>query len=168
MKNIMKKAVICGVVLSMASLFAFSSVRAEDVMKPISDTTGTVLYPYHFEKKDKAGHYKAHNGIDILYDEYTTIKAPFEGKVVDSGRNIMGAYIVIADEKKGDAILISNLHIAFSDIGYVVKAGEDIGVTGMDYIHVSYYPNGTERNETADPTPLLTMNGTKLNFDKAE
>ena len=167
MKKFLKKAVICGVVLSMASLFALSNVRAEDV-KPISDTTGTVLYRYNMDTDDIAVERKLHNGIDILYDEYTTIKAPFEGKVVEYGRDIFGAYIVITDEKKGDSIAISNLRIAFSDIGKVVKAGEDIGVTGSNYIHVGYYPKGFESNETADPTAFLTMNGTKLDFKKAE
>ena len=168
MKNIMKKAVICSVVLSMASLFALTNAHAEEGVKPISDTTGMVLYRYNTERDDFSIDHKRHNGIDILYDEYTFIKCPITGVVDACGTDSFGAWVVVTDKEKGDSVVFANLGDIFVKEGTPLKAGDALGVTGKEYVHFSYYPTGYKSNETTDPTAFLTMNGTKLNFEKAE
>ena len=164
MNNIMKKIAISTMAIAMAGLMTASNAYADETVKPIAPVEGEVLYRYSMDDSDSQ---KKHNGIDILYEGTTFISTPISGEVVISGPDSMGDYVVITDTEKGDSILISNLRASFVKEGDKLKAGDEIGVADGDYIHVTYYPEGfMHRDVTNDPTAFLTMNGTKLNFDK--
>lgn len=168
MNKFIKRAILVGVSIMATGMVAVANVQTENNVKPIAPVVGTVLYKYNMINGGDANEYPNHNGIDILYDDLTFIHTPISGKVEKAGHDSFGAYIVITDEKNHDSVEISSLQEVFMEEGDTVNTGDEIGVTGDEYIHVAYYPKGFKTNETTDPTAFLILNGTKLNFDKAE
>ena len=166
MNHIMKKLAIGTMALAMAGLATVSNVYADEMVSPLANAVGTVLYRYDMNADDV--HVRKHNGIDILYTDTTLILSPFSGKVVACDSDEFGAYVVITDTEKGDSILVSNMRDLYIEKGTKVQAGDVVGMAAGEYVHVSYYPKGFKHKKvTNDPTAFLTLHGTPLVFDKS-
>lgn len=84
--------------------------------------------------------------MDIAYSEGTLLHAPIAGnmKVISiEGKNTRGRMPIREDK---------------------VEAGDPIGITVSDEIHVEYWVGGYHKGDAVNPSPLLILNGSDLDF----
>lgn len=108
---------------------------------------------------------RGHNGLDFKIPSGTTIKAPFNGKVVESyfDKDGYGNYIKIENETEG--IVMAHMERILVAVGAEVKEGEPVAIsdnTGYStgpHLHIGYYRMPRDRANGyggfIDPTPYI-------------
>lgn len=133
---------------------------------PLTNVTGVVTSPFG----ELHGQFK-HTGMDIAYSEGTLLHAPIAGnmKVISiEGKNTTGTVpirdiVLITDPVQNDTLVISGLNTSKYKKDKV-EAGDPIGMTVSDEIHVEYWVGGYHKGDAVNPFPLLILNGSDLDF----
>lgn len=133
---------------------------------PLTNVTGVVTSPFG----EVHGQFK-HTGMDIAYSEGTLLHAPIAGnmKVISiEGKNTRGTIpirdiVLITDPVQNDTLVISGLNTGKYKKDKV-EAGDPIGMTVSDEIHVEYWVGGYHKGDAVNPSPLLILNGSDLDF----
>lgn len=133
---------------------------------PLTNVTGVVTSPFG----EIHGQFK-HTGMDIAYCKGTLLHAPIAGnmKVISiEGKNTTGTVpirdiVLITDPVQNDTLVISGLDTTKYK-KEKVEAGDPIGLTVSDEIHVEYWVGGYHKGDAVNPSPLLILNGSDLDF----
>lgn len=146
-----------------SSFAAQGTCEASTMSAPLA--TMTVQEPFGELRKDKAGHYKLHWGVDLAAAPGTSVMAASDGVVTFAGAmKGYGNTIVIKHKPIGSHTLYAHLS-GFSNglqSGKEVKRGDVIGSTGTTgnaegtspHLHFELAPAGTLFNQKKQADPM--------------
>ncbi len=101
---------------------------------------------------------KYHKGVDLTFDAPANITSPFTGHVESMENYDDMCFVILTNDKDGSSVVFVNLYDSPLHEGDNVKAGEIIGDTGQEALHISYYPKGV-KEDAVDPEDFLHSHG---------
>lgn len=122
-----------------------------------AESIGSLTSPFGWRVHPITGNYSFHSGIDIAYEEGTTIGALFPGKVIYSNWWEGYGNVVVLAHDNGSNTVYAHCSALYVSVEQYVTTGEPIvavGSTGNStgpHLHLEFWQNG----QYVDPCTLF-------------